>query len=108
MSIDHGAPIDALVPAGGNSASAALGEAASPALDEYGQHETYPKLFIASHCHETIHAFESAKRKMGKDGSIKDDYTEFKTGHEGLLDAIRYALVAIFKERQGMQIIRGL
>jgi hypothetical protein len=77
-------------------------------LDEYGQHETYPKLFIASHCHETIHAFESAKRKMGKDGSIKDDYTEFKTGHEGLLDAIRYALVAIFKERQGMQIIRGL
>jgi hypothetical protein len=45
---------------------------------------------------------------MGKDGSIKDDYTEFKTGHEGLLDAIRYALVAIFKERQGMQIIRGL
>lgn len=77
-------------------------------LDEFGQHETYPKLFVARHCHETIHAFESAKRKMGKDGSIKDDYTEFKTGHEGLLDAIRYALVAIFKERQGMQVIRGI
>ena len=77
-------------------------------MDEYNQPETYPKLFVASNCVETIHAFEAAKRKMGKDGSIKDDYTEFKTGHEGLLDAIRYALVAIFKEKQGMQVFRGL
>lgn len=77
-------------------------------LDEYGHHETYPKLFIASHCHETIHAFEAAKRKMGRDGSIKDDYAEFKTGHEGLLDAIRYALVCIFKPKSGMQVIKGL
>lgn len=76
--------------------------------DEFNQPQTYPKLFVASNCVETIHAFESAKRKMGKDGSIKDDYTEFKTGHEGLLDAIRYALVAIFKEKQGMQVFRGL
>jgi hypothetical protein len=45
---------------------------------------------------------------MSKDGSIKDDYSEFKTGHEGLLDAIRYALVAIFKEKQGMQVFKGI
>lgn len=77
-------------------------------LDEYGQPTTYPKLFVASNCHDTIHAFEAAKRKMGKDGSIKDDYTEFKTGHEGLLDAIRYALVAIFKEKQGVKVIKGI
>jgi hypothetical protein len=56
---------------------------------------------------ETIHALEAAKRKMGKDGSIKDDYTEFKTGHEGLLDAIRYALVCIFKPKNGMQVFQG-
>ena len=77
-------------------------------LDEYGMHETYPKIFISSHCVETIHAFEAAKKKMGKDGSIKDDYTEFKTGHEGLLDAIRYALVCIFKPKNGMQVFRGI
>jgi len=76
--------------------------------DELGQHKTYPKLFISSNCVETIYAFEAAKKKMSKDGSIKDDYVEFKTGHEGLLDAVRYALVAIFKERQGMQVIKGL
>ena len=76
--------------------------------DEWGRHETYPKLFVASNCVETIHAFEAAKRKMSKDGSIKDDYKEFKTGHEGLLDAIRYALVAIFKERQAMRVIKGV
>lgn len=76
--------------------------------DEYGQPETFPKLFISSNCVDTIHAFEAAKRKMSKDGSIKDDYKEFKTGHEGLLDAIRYALVAIFKERQGMRVIKGI
>lgn len=77
-------------------------------LDENGQHETYPKLFVSSHCVETIHAFESAKRKMSKDGSIKDDYKEFKTGHEGLLDAIRYALVCIFKPKSGMKVYKGL
>ena len=77
-------------------------------MDEYGQHETYPKLFVSSNCAETIHAFESAKRKMGKDGSVKDDYTEFKTGHEGLLDAIRYALVCIFKPKDSMKVFKGI
>ena len=76
--------------------------------DENGQPEVFPKLFISSNCVETIHAFEAAKRRMSNDGSIKDDYKEFKTGHEGLLDAIRYALVAIFKEKQGMRVLRGL
>lgn len=77
-------------------------------VDEFGAHSTYPKLFVASHCVETIHAFEAAKRKMTKDGSIKDDYKEFKTGHEGLLDAVRYALVCIFKPKNGMQVYKGL
>lgn len=77
-------------------------------LDEYGHHETYPKLFVSSNCVETIHAFEAAKRKMSKDGAIKDDYREFKTGHEGLLDAIRYALVCIFKPKNGMQVFKGI
>ena len=75
--------------------------------NELGEHEVYPKLFVSSKCVETVHALESAKRKMSKDGSIKDDYKEFKTGHEGLLDAIRYALVCIFKPKSGMQVIKG-
>lgn len=77
-------------------------------MDEFGNPQTFPKLFIASHCHETIHAFEAAKRTTGKNGASKDDYSEFKTGHEGLLDAIRYALVCIFKPRNGMQVIKGI
>lgn len=85
-----------------------LNKDGSLVVDELGQPEVFPKLFVASNCVETIHAFEAAKKKMSKDGSIKDDYKEFKTGHEGLLDAIRYALVAIFKERQGLQVIRGI
>lgn len=70
-------------------------------MDASGQPKTHPKLFIASHCVETIHAFESAKRKMGRDNSPKADYEEFKTGHEGLLDAIRYALVFLFGQKNG-------
>ena len=77
-------------------------------LDKYGQPETYPKLFIASHCHETIHAFEAARRTISKNGATKDDYSEFKTGHEGLLDAIRYALVCIFKPKNGLQVFKGI
>lgn len=78
-------------------------------MDDNGQPKCYPKLFIASHCVETITALESAKRKMGRDNSPKADYDEFKTGHEGLLDAIRYALVYLFGEKSaGMKVIKGV
>lgn len=53
--------------------------------DENGEPKTFPKLFIASHCVETIHAIETAKKKTAKDGTIKQDYREVPTGHEGLL-----------------------
>lgn len=77
--------------------------------DENNQPKMYPKLFIASHCVETIHAFESAKRKMGKDGSAKEDYSEFKSGHEGLLDGIRYALVSLFANKSSeMKVLKGI
>lgn len=78
-------------------------------MDDNGQPKCFPKLFIASHCVETITALESAKRKMGRDNSPKADYDEFKTGHEGLLDAIRYALVYLFGEKSaGMKVIKGV
>lgn len=69
-------------------------------MDKDNQPKCYPKLFIASHCVETISAFESAKRKMGKDNTPKADYDEFRTGHEGLLDGIRYALVFLFGDKK--------
>jgi hypothetical protein len=50
-----------------------------------GEPKTYPKLFVASHCVETIYALETAKKKTAKDGTIKQDYSEVPTGHEGLL-----------------------
>lgn len=77
-------------------------------MDEFGNPETYPKLFVASHCIETIHALETAKKKTSKDGSIKQDYAEFASGHEGLLDAIRYLLVFLFHERQTVTSSKGL
>lgn len=78
-------------------------------MDDMGQPKCYPKLFVASHCVETITAIESARRKMGKDNSPKADYDEFKTGHEGLLDAIRYALVYLFGDKAGhMKVIKGI
>ena len=88
---------------------------ATPKLDKYGNLEydahnnpvTYPKLFVASHCVRTIHALETAKKRTGKDGSIKEDYAEFITGEEGLLDAIRYALCYLFHEVEPARVIKG-
>lgn len=76
--------------------------------DENGDPKTYPKLYVASHCVETIHALETAKKKTSKDGTIKQDYNEFISGHEGLLDAIRYLLVFLFKQKQGVSVHRGI
>ena len=77
-------------------------------LDEYGEPKVYPKLFVASHCINTIAALETAKKKMGKDGSIKDDYKEFQDGKEGLLDGIRYLLVYLFKRREQITVQKGI
>jgi hypothetical protein len=78
------------------------------AKDEHGEPKTRPKLFVSSDCIETIHALETAKRKLGKDGSIKDDYKEFSSGHEGLLDCLRYLFVFLFYERQKTEVKRGV
>lgn len=53
--------------------------------DTNGEPKVYPKIYVASHCIETIHALETAKKRLGVNGSIKEDYAEFITGHEGLL-----------------------
>lgn len=76
--------------------------------NEDGEPMTFPKLFVASHCVETIHALETAKKKMGKNGAIKQDYEEFISGHEGLLDAIRYLLVFLFHQKQTVTTQRGI
>jgi hypothetical protein len=78
-------------------------------LDEFGKPKTYPKLFVAEHCLETIHALETAKRKMGKDNTPKEDYDEFQSGHEGLLDALRYLMCYLFHETPDpIQVYKGI
>lgn len=76
--------------------------------DDMGEPKTRPKLFISSTCVETIHALETAKRKLGKDGSIKDDYKEFTSGHEGLLDCLRYLFVFLFYDRPQTEVKKGV
>ena len=76
--------------------------------DDEGEVKTYPKLFVASHCVETIHALETGKKKTAKDGTIKQDYSEVPSGHEGLLDAIRYLLVFLFHEKSTTSVQRGI
>ena len=34
-------------------------------------------------------------------------YKEFNTGHEGLLDSIRYLMVYLFHETEGVYVIKG-
>jgi len=77
-------------------------------VDEWGNPKTYPKLFVASHCIYTIAALETAKKKMGKDGSIKDDYKEFQDGKEGLIDGLRYLLVHLFQPKQIVNSTKGV
>lgn len=76
--------------------------------DENHNPQTTPRLFVASHCIETIKALETAKKKLGKDGSIKQDYHEFKDGREGILDALRYLMVYLFAEKQHVQLTKGI
>ena len=76
--------------------------------DENGEPKTYPKLFVASHCVETIHALETAKRKTTKTGLTKEDYSEVPSGHEGLIDTVRYLMVYLFHQKEQTKITRGI
>lgn len=76
--------------------------------DENDNPKTYPKLFVASHCTETIHALETAKRKIMTNGTVKQDYQEFTTGHEGLIDSLRYLMVFLFKGKEKTAVQQGI
>lgn len=65
---------------------------------DLGEYATYPKLFISSNCTNLIYALSTAKFKSTKNGALKEDYEEVKEGYEGLLDALRYAIVYLFHD----------
>ncbi len=64
-----------------------------------GHQKTGPKLFISRNCVNMIYALSTAKFKKTKNGMLKEDYDENVEGYEGLLDALRYALVLLFHDR---------
>ena len=66
---------------------------------EDGTQKTYPKLFISKNCTNLIYAISTAKFKKGKNGALKEDYEETVEGYEGLLDALRYALIYLFHDK---------
>lgn len=70
-----------------------------PLMKENGEPKTAPRLFISEDCPELIYALSAAKFKKGNQGIIKEDYEEMPSGHEGLLDALRYMLVYLFHDR---------
>lgn len=76
-----------------------LDERGRPLLKENNDPVTCPRLYISNNCRELIFALSAAKFKQGKQGLVKEDYNEMTSGHEGLLDALRYLLVYIFHER---------
>jgi hypothetical protein len=45
-----------------------------------------------------IYALSTAKFQKTKAGSLKEDYAESPEGYEGLLDALRYALVFLLHD----------
>lgn len=70
-----------------------------PIILESGLQKTGPKLFISSNCVNTIMALNTAKFKKTKAGIYKEDYEEHPDGYEGLIDALRYALVCLFHDK---------
>lgn len=79
-----------------------------PILFPDGTQKTGPKLFVSRNCVNTIIALSTAKFKKSKNGILKEDYEEFPEGYEGLLDALRYALVYLFHDRgQHISIMGG-
>lgn len=70
-----------------------------PVIMERGEQKTAPKLFISRNCVNLIYALSTSKFKKTKAGSLKEDYEETVEGYEGLLDALRYALVYLLHDR---------
>jgi hypothetical protein len=75
--------------------------------NDLGEYVTYPKLFISSNCTNLIYALSTAKFRKTKNGALKEDYEEVKEGYEGLLDALRYALVYLFHDTDSQVQITG-
>lgn len=64
-----------------------------------GEQKTLPKLFVSSNCVNLIYALSTAKFKKTKAGTLKEDYDETPEGYEGLIDALRYAMVYLLHDR---------
>lgn len=70
---------------------------------------TAPKLYINRNCVNLIYALSTATFKKGKSGILKEDYEETPTGHEGLIDALRYLLVHLFHDTgEHFTIVQGV
>lgn len=76
-----------------------FGPKGEPLKNERGEYVTMPKLFISANCTNLIYALSTAKFRKTINGALKEDYEEVKEGYEGLLDALRYALVYLFHDR---------
>jgi hypothetical protein len=74
-----------------------------------GSPKTFPKVFISKKCVNLIYAIQTATFKKGKNKTIlKEDYDEHPEGYEGLIDALRYALVYLFHDtNQHVQMMGG-
>lgn len=70
-----------------------------PVLLADGTQKTLPKLFISSNCINLLYALSTAKFKKTKGNGLKEDYEETIEGYEGLLDALRYALVLLLHDK---------
>lgn len=67
--------------------------------DKDGMPKHFPKLFISKKCVNLIYALQTATFKKGKNKTLlKEDYEEHPDGYEGLIDALRYALVYLFHD----------
>ena len=69
-----------------------------PIILENNLQKTVPKLFVSRNCPNMIYALSTAKFQKTKGGSLKEDYAESPEGYEGLLDALRYALVFLLHD----------
>lgn len=64
-----------------------------------GSPKNFPKLFVSKKCVNLIYALQTATFKKGQNKSmLKEDYDEHPDGYEGLIDALRYALVYLFHD----------
>lgn len=75
-----------------------------PLLDENGEVVTYSKLHMSPRCKSLIFAMQAARAAEGKDGVPKEGYR--KDGKvDGPLDALRYLLVDLLHDSDGVMIL---